>query len=188
MTHSENYGINIIGGKELEGGYVALGHESNYQIQFHNKTNSFASIQLWIDGKRVGCLLQGANAVDELEQPQHENKKFVFLKSNSEEAKITSIDKIDKDERGLIKVCMMPARKQTIQVDDSRSITRGIGSGGTALGETSHQYIPKTKHKWTYDYSKIETFFIRLVHDPQLDSTKTYSTLKSIGTIPAPID
>ena len=195
MQYSENYSVAITGGKELGEGYVALAHEQEYAIQITNKTKGHSSIRIWIDGVDV-CggrgLIQSPESTDELERPFNQYRKFTFLKTNSWEAENTGIHEIKSADRGLIKVSIRPAQEEKtlhVSLDTSvyRGSTRGMESGGTALGNTSNQEIPTTNRRFTYEDNKEEVFYLRLVHDPQLTKSKKYTSLKS-PNIPPPIN
>lgn len=125
-----------INGKSEESGYVEMEHDETYSINLRNDHDVRCDAEVEIDGKHVGTFRIGAKSNLRLERPANEQKKFTFYELGSYEARKSGIDKLSKNEMGLVKVTFKPEKKYVVN-------------------EVHHYWHPMTTTtwetpKWTY--------------------------------------
>lgn len=109
MRHN-NFSVRILGGSEMNGGYVEIDHNQNYSIQLRNDHTENCDAEVYIDGNPVGNFRVNAKSSMKIDRPSNEQKKFCFLKSDSKAGKKAGLSK-DNSDLGLVKVVFTPERK-----------------------------------------------------------------------------
>lgn len=105
-----DFSVRIPGKKETSG-YVELNHGETYSINIKNSRSVRCEAIITIDGKDMGTLLLKPYESVNLERPINEAKKFTFYRIHSQEAADSGLNKVDRDELGLISVEFKPEKK-----------------------------------------------------------------------------
>lgn len=135
-----NYSVRVLNAKghpttESASGHVPLGHGETYTLLLRNSSNQDAIAAIKIDGKNVAHIKVPANDKVKLDAPIDSDKKFTFYKANSEEGDDLELDKVSKNELGLIEV-------QFVAVDNTVTYT-------TTYSGTNIIYVPYRQY-WPY--------------------------------------
>lgn len=101
-----------INGKKEESGYVEMKHGESYTIVLKNDNSEKCDALVEIDGKDIGTFRVNPHSNMYLERPANEAKKFTFYQLGTEEADVSGLNKVEKNEMGLIKVTFKPAIKK----------------------------------------------------------------------------
>lgn len=105
-----NFSVKINGKKE-NFGYVEMNHGETYEIVLRNNHNVCCDAIVEIDGKEVGNFRINPNSNFFIERPVNEQKLFTFYQLGTRESRKTGLDKICREDIGLIKVTFKPEKK-----------------------------------------------------------------------------
>ena len=103
------FSVRVSPGKELESGYVALVHNTQYTLHLKNDRDEPCDAEVVVDGKSVGTFRVYAHQSFALERPSGDKGKFTFYKLGTPEASQAQLS--DNDNLGLISVTFKPAKK-----------------------------------------------------------------------------
>lgn len=104
-----------INGKSENSGYVEMNHGETYKIVLKNDHDVRCDASVEIDGKDMGSFRIEAKSNLYLERPSNEQKKFTFYQLGTSEADQSGLNKIEKNEMGLIKVTFKPEKPEKPQ-------------------------------------------------------------------------
>src|SRR5437870_2079975 len=97
-----NFSVLIPEGRERDSGHVELDHERQYRITLGNHCyDRRCDATVTLDGKEIGCFRVNAGCTVSLERSPHDNGRFTFLLSASEQAAQAGVARIDAPDRGL---------------------------------------------------------------------------------------
>ena len=114
-------------GKELESGYVALVHNSQYTLHLKNDRDEPADAEVVIDGKSVGTFRVHARSSIALERSADDVGRFTFYKLGTLEASQAQLS--DNDNLGLIAVTFKPAKPFAGVLSYHPSVRYRVASG-----------------------------------------------------------
>lgn len=124
-----NFSVLIPEGKERESGHVELDHERQYRIQLGNHCyDRRTDVTVVLDGKEIGNFRVNAGATVTLERSPHDNGRFTFFLSDSEQAVQAGVSKISTPDRGLLTAIFRAERKRQSPV-----VTMRGGAGGQSV-------------------------------------------------------
>lgn len=159
-----NFELSIVEGREREGGYVELQHNTQYTIQLGNNTHRRCDVLISIDGGEVGTWRLNAFSTAIVQRPVHDNGRFTFYRIGSCEA--NSIGLSNTSETGLIRAVYMPEQEtpkpKSIYDSGIRFSMKTPRAGGTGLSGQSTQKF-QTVGKLTYDETAFVNINLRLV-------------------------
>jgi len=110
-----NFSVEILKGKELNSGYVAMKHNTKYALRLSNFGDLRCDAEVEIDGKPVGAWRVPSNDSTVIERPTHETGCFTFYKAGTREAKKAELVRSGK--LGLISVIFKPEEEPVIHFD-----------------------------------------------------------------------
>lgn len=99
-----------INGKGEDSGYVEMKHGETYTIVLKNDHNVRCDATVEVDGKDIGTFRIEAHSNIYIERPSNEQKKFTFYQLGTSEATQSGLNKVEKNEMGLIKVTFKPEK------------------------------------------------------------------------------
>lgn len=157
------FSVEILKGKELNSGYVAMKHNTKYALRLSNFGDLRCDAEVEIDGKPVGAWRVPSNGRIVIERPVHDTGCFTFYKIGTGEAKKAELVRSGK--LGLISVIFKPEEKLDcyFDLDDEFDFSLdfdeevGLQAGGTGLSGKSEQEF-HTVQPLDYD----ETGFVRI--------------------------
>lgn len=162
-----NYGLYIREGNypvPEQTGYVALSHNTQYTIGLNNYSQLRCDAIVEIDGKHVGTWRLNKNSRIVIERHANEKRLFTFLKRDTQQGDEAGLNKVTKDDMGVVSVLFIPEKKvyrkpynESLQTyggdytkgDFSKGVSRGgiggasvrksFSAGGTGLSGESNQ-------------------------------------------------
>ena len=149
-----NFSVEILKGKELNSGYVAMKHNTKYALRLSNFGDLRCDAEVEIDGKPVGAWRVPSKDSIVIERPVHDTGCFTFYKAETREAKKAEL--VRSDQLGLITVLFMPEEEKE-EVWGALLCKRAFKAGGTGLSGKSDQ---KFRRVQLLDYD--ETGFVRI--------------------------
>jgi len=111
-----SFSLRINEGREKESGYVELEHGKHYTLNLRNDRPVRCDAQVSIDGKDVGTFRISPNSSIRLERPSNDDRKFTFYKLDSEEGEKSELNRIGKQELGLVQVTFKPEIQVNSQI------------------------------------------------------------------------
>lgn len=189
-----NFSINILEGKELEGGYVELIHNTQYRITLGNHKPLRCDAYLEIDGKHVGTWRLYPHQSITLERPAHDDGRFTFYQIGTPEASQAGLVQGDV-KLGLIKVIFTPELihpepeiffEQSVEFGGrNKRAARSQAPGGTGLsGKSNQQFI--TVGEIELDDSQRTEINLRLVAKVIPNQPRPLTPFST--SVPPPID
>ena len=109
------FSVRVIGGKEVDSGYVQMGQGQQYSLRLSNHRSVACDAKVEIDGKEVGTFRLHANDSMMLERSPNDHGKFTFYRAGSEEADKVGIADLPDDVRGLVKITFTPERVREVR-------------------------------------------------------------------------
>jgi hypothetical protein len=157
-----NFSVEILKGKELNSGYVAMKHNTKYALRLSNFGDLRCDAEVEIDGKPVGAWRVPSNKHIVIERPVHDTGCFTFYKAGTREAKKAELVRSDK--LGLISVSFKPEEKLDCYLAFSLDLDEEVGlqAGGTGLSGKSEQEFD-TVQPLDYDETGFVQINLRLV-------------------------
>jgi hypothetical protein len=131
-----NFSLRVLEGRERDSGHVSLEHGKTYTLRLGNHCyDRRCDAEVMVDGKSVGNFRISANGTITLERPVHDTGRFTFFKADSAQAEAAGVDKITKDERGLVSVRFRPEYPQqpVVRTISCENYTKGMASNDSAL-------------------------------------------------------
>ncbi|MCI5188919.1 MAG: hypothetical protein D3905_03765 [Candidatus Electrothrix sp. AS4_5] len=104
-----NFSVEILKGRELDSGYVAMKHNTKYALRLSNIGDRRCDAEVEIDGKLVGVWRIPSNKHIVIERPTHDTGCFTFYKAETREAKKAQL--VQSGKLGLISVLFKPEKK-----------------------------------------------------------------------------
>lgn len=96
--------------------YVSLPHNTQYSINIRNYLNRRCAAEVKVDGKVVGTFRINANDDLILERPTNDTGRFTFYQDGTSEARAAKLNKVSKQNRGVISVTFKPEKPQTVEL------------------------------------------------------------------------
>lgn len=147
-----NFGLQVLGGQEVDSGHVRIPHGTQYQIQLSNYEHGRrCDATVTVDGKEIGAFRLNAHETITLERGTEETGKFTFFETGSAEEKAAGGADVKTDDRGLLQVVYRPEKAYRPAPPKYSTTTRGPGGqsvGGWSAdtggaGETLLRCIPQ---------------------------------------------
>ena len=183
-----NFSVRIPQGKELAGGYVELEHGAQYSLRLRNSWGDRrCDARVEIDGKHVGTWRIPAGESIVITRPVHDDGKFTFYRSGTNDAKDAGLDDVPVDKLGLVQVTFTLEEKtqyyqiyysvpmaasspplqesyvcNTTTMRTSSVQPKSLNAGGTGLSGKSDQTFG-TAPSMNLDMSKQTIISLRLV-------------------------
>lgn len=157
---TNNYEVMIPEGKELQGGYVALAHNTQYSLILLNHSNLRCDAEILIDGIKVGTWRVEKEGKIRIERPVHDTGRFTFFVAGTPEAKAASIG--NGPQMGLISVKFIPEVEPPMALYSSSP----LAPGGTGLtGESRQKFVDASRIE--RDEARSFIIHLRLVAEEQ---------------------
>lgn len=184
-----SYEVSIPQGTERENGYVLMRHGTEFALKLRNHNHLRCNVEVTFQGLPQGAWRLEPYQTATLERPAHDTGKFTFYEVESEEGEGIGLDKVSKDDQGLVQVKFTPeqevertayipkgakgmgasSRGQSLEsferspYENTRGGgARGYSAGGIGLSGTSNQEYGQAK-EMDVDESKAVTISLRLV-------------------------
>jgi len=106
-----HFSLRIPEGNELPSGHVELPHKQEYSILIHNYRDVDCIAQVYVDGKDVGRFHIKAKSNLRVEHPENCNRRFLFLKADTDAARDADGDSVQGNDRGLVQVTFLPVKR-----------------------------------------------------------------------------
>ncbi|MCI5220132.1 MAG: hypothetical protein D3914_13325, partial [Candidatus Electrothrix sp. LOE2] len=100
------FSVEILKGKELNSGYVAMKHNTKYALRLSNFGDLRCDAEVEIDGKPVGAWRVYPRNDIFIQRPIHDRRSFTFYKLGTREAQEAKL--VQSDKLGLISVTFKP--------------------------------------------------------------------------------
>lgn len=163
-----HFGLFVRDGKEVEGGYVQMQHNTEYKLHLLNSGSEDADATITIDGTDVGTFRIAKHSRAIIGRPVHAQRNFLFLKAGTSEAQQAGLQV--NNSLGLITVKFIPAKKEEfvllgpkyLSYNPTRGGMKGASAGGTGLGSTSDQSFVNAS-RLELDHSRAVTLHLRLI-------------------------
>jgi hypothetical protein len=184
-----NFVVQILQGKELDSGYVAMKHNSKYTIRLCNLSHVRCDAEVEIDGKKVGGWRIEEHDRVVLERTSHDTGCFTFYKIGTSEAKKSEI--VDSEKLGLITVLFKPEKDLGLQVRAAQEVEEWedwgcLIAGGTGLSGKSDQKFGKVPPLENYDEEGFVQINLRLICETETDDEPRPLTPAS-NPVPPPV-
>lgn len=100
-----NFSVVILGGREVESGYVHLNDNQQYTIRLSNHMNNRrCDAELMIDGKSIGTFRIAPGGRIDLERSPADNGRFTFFRADGPSAEAVAAMAVASADRGLVQV------------------------------------------------------------------------------------
>lgn len=179
-----NFAVEIPQGKELDSGYVAMKHNTQYTIRLSNFGDVRCDVEVEIDGKEIGGWRLRKNKSGVIERPVHDTGCFTFYKVGTDEAKKAEL--VHSDKLGLITVLFMPEKKMD---KDKKFMTLQMNrlciGGGTGLSGKSDQKFRSVPRLENYDEEGFMRINLRLICDTENDEPRPLTAAST--PVPPPL-
>lgn len=103
------FSVQVLPGRELSSGYVAMQHNAQYSLSLHNYRAEACDAEVSVDGKSIGAFRIYAGGKIVLERPEGDTGRFTFYKLGTPEAGLAQLS--DDENLGRISVTFKPAKK-----------------------------------------------------------------------------
>lgn len=90
--------------QEKNNGIVSLPFGSEYQIRLENKHDRRAKAEIYLDDQYVGAIVVESRQKVDLKRFISENRAFLFVRPNSQEARQSGKSNVESDSQGLLQV------------------------------------------------------------------------------------
>lgn len=134
----QSYEVSIPQGRERENGYVVMSHDTKFALKLRNHSHLRCNVEVTFQGKPQGAWRLEAYQTATLERPAHDTGHFTFYEVDSEEGYSIGLDKVSKDDQGLVQVKYIPEE----EIEREAYIPKGAkGTGGwTGRGQSLESY------------------------------------------------
>lgn len=186
------FSVRIDKAKEEPSQYFKMNHGQKYKILLRNHNDIHCDAKVEVDGKEVGVFRLNPKENLALERPTNDARCFTFYHIDSEESRDVRLDKISKDELGLIRVTFTPGTIIHDPVywydiplcDDRPSPLRSDDFHQTEWTSGTYKYDNSYKTSGTTDLSTSNYCYVN-------DNTKSFAPIPirttSLSLCPVPV-
>jgi hypothetical protein len=189
------FGVQINEGVEKDG-YVEVPHGTQYTLTLINQKAQRCDATVVIDGKQQGTYRLNGNSQVRLERSAFDSGRFTFYQAGTSEATSSELDKVSRDNLGLVQVTFVaekqwtlpPVRPNFIYEPTKRVITYRTTrtGGGTGLSGSSNQGFTSAGGM-TYDESTRTTISLRLISSSAVQPQTPRPLQSHTNSVPPPV-
>ena len=108
--YTNQFSVRVVGGSEVDGGYVEISHGQQYSLQLRNDRDVSCDAKVEIDGKYIGTFRLGARDGMTLERSLDDDGRFTAYLAGTQDGDKAGLAPGHPD-NGLIRVTFTPERK-----------------------------------------------------------------------------
>lgn len=138
-----SFSLLIPEGVERDSGHVLMAHGRTYTLRLRNHGSRRCDADVAIDGKSIGRYRISAGGTITLERSAHDTGRFTFFRADSAEGESAGAAKVDRPDRGLIRVTFCPERAP-IRTVPTGSVLRGGPGGQSVPKSVGSEYEERT--------------------------------------------